>query len=57
MNCANCSAPIRAGKPYLYDDHSEQSFCDDGCLRDWADSHFDVVLAQYRRLNIIEETG
>lgn len=52
--CAYCNVAIREGYDVLYDENTENHFCDYGCFRDWADDHFDEVLKYYAKLNIYE---
>lgn len=51
-HCASCDAPIREGKSAVYDEQSEQHFCDRRCFRDWADDHFEQVADFYAKLNV-----
>lgn len=56
MSCGNCDIEIREGKSLLYDEHSEQHFCDSQCFREWADDKgSEEVLAFYRTMNVSEE--
>lgn len=52
--CANCGVDILEGKTYVYDENTENHFCDYDCFRDWADDHFDEVMKYYADLNIYE---
>jgi len=54
LNCEQCGRAI-AANANLYDDRTEHYFCDDGCLRDWLNDHFDEVVAWYKRMNITED--
>lgn len=46
--CANCGG---RGREYIYDDLSENTFCDRECFAEWADDNFEEVAEFYFRLN------
>lgn len=55
MNCAHCNAQLDATDPHTeatYDDNTQRYYCDVGCFRDWADAHFDEVVAYYEKMNV-----
>lgn len=52
VTCANCDRPV--GTTALFDDRTDNHFCDGGCLRDWLDDNFDEVVTWYRRINVTE---
>jgi hypothetical protein len=55
MSCGNCDIEIRVGKSVLYDERTEQHFCDSQCFREWADDEgAEEVLAFYRIMNVEE---
>lgn len=53
--CGNCGAELNEGRTLLYDEHSEQHFCDTQCFREWAeDAGAEKVMTFYRRMNVTE---
>jgi hypothetical protein len=55
MICGNCDIEIPSGKSVLYDERTEQHFCDSQCFREWADDKgAEEVLAFYRIMNVEE---
>jgi hypothetical protein len=55
--CGNCGIELRKGRTLLYDERTEQHFCDSQCFREWADDKgSEEVLAFYRIMNVSEET-
>lgn len=53
--CATCYAPIYVGKSAVYDERTNQYFCDRQCFRDWADDNFDEVCEFYESMNVKDE--
>lgn len=51
INCDQCGGLVDLDDA-LYDEHSEQYFCDRECFLDWADDHFDEVTEFYEKLNL-----
>jgi hypothetical protein len=52
--CGNCGTELR-GKSVLYDERTEQHFCDSQCFREWADDKgAEEVLAFYQTMNVEE---
>lgn len=49
--CDNCGGETFASD-FLYDEYSEQYFCDRACFHDWADEHFDEVSEFYFDMNV-----
>lgn len=52
IDCAICGAGLTQGD-ILYDEHTENYFCDNGCFRDWAD-HTQKPIEYYERHNLVE---
>ena len=46
--CANCGG---RGRDYIYDELSENTFCDRECFAEWADDNFEEVVEFYFQLN------
>lgn len=49
--CAICSANIAEASDVLYDEHTDNYFCDTGCFEEWAD-HTQKPLEYYARHNV-----
>lgn len=51
-HCASCKAIIADGKSAVYDENTEQYFCNWYCFKDWASDNFGKVLEYYAKLNV-----
>lgn len=51
-NSSACGRATVAPEDAVYDDRTSAYYCDEGCFRDWADTHYEEVIAFYERLNI-----
>ncbi|TMN20821.1 hypothetical protein [Lentibacillus cibarius] len=36
----------------LFDEHEEVFFCEDDCLYEWADDHFESIVEQYKSFHV-----
>ncbi len=54
-NACHCGKHLDATDPHtdaVYDDNTKRYFCDVDCFRDWADEHFEDIVAFYEKMNV-----
>ncbi|ALX47764.1 hypothetical protein AOX59_03565 [Lentibacillus amyloliquefaciens] len=51
VRCGNCGGFLNRDDT-LFDEQAEVFFCDNDCLDEWADDHFDDIMKQYKRMHI-----